>query len=352
MIPLRRHADRRRRTTSCPTPKARPAPRCCAPRPRARRAARGSSAGMAVGAAVKLLVSPCCSCSRARCGPRCPCCPRPRSPSSWPRRCFGVGFILGYRQSAVCMAGAVIVRPGPHPAHRLDRRRPAAAALPRDEAPRRRDGARATSGRAYVRYIGAGAVATAGILTVLRGLPAMAGAFLAVARGLGTRSAPASGAAGRRREDRSRPARRLRAGRHRARGPRRGAGARRLRRRHGLPCNGRSARRAWASSASSSWRWPPGSSGSSGVSSQPTSGITLVTLLGVASVFAAAGWTDPGARAAVLTVGTIVAVAASKAGRHLAGPEDRLPGGGHPRPAAVRPADRGRVRLLGGGRRP
>src|SRR5439155_8891559 len=51
-----------------------------------------------------------------------------------------------------------------------------------------------------------------------------------------------------------------------------------------------------------------------GVSSQPTSGITLVTLLGVASVFAAAGWTDPAARAAVLTVGTIVAVAASKAG--------------------------------------
>jgi putative OPT family oligopeptide transporter len=51
-----------------------------------------------------------------------------------------------------------------------------------------------------------------------------------------------------------------------------------------------------------------------GVSSQPTSGITLITLLGVASVFAAMGWTDAGARAAVLTVGTIVAVAASKAG--------------------------------------
>jgi putative OPT family oligopeptide transporter len=51
-----------------------------------------------------------------------------------------------------------------------------------------------------------------------------------------------------------------------------------------------------------------------GVSSQPTSGIALITLLGIASIFAAAGWTDPGARAAVLTVGTIVAVAASKAG--------------------------------------
>ncbi|HEX9578731.1 MAG TPA: OPT/YSL family transporter, partial [Myxococcales bacterium] len=51
-----------------------------------------------------------------------------------------------------------------------------------------------------------------------------------------------------------------------------------------------------------------------GVSSQPTSGITLVTLLGVASVFAAAGWTTGAARAAVLTVGTVVAIAASKAG--------------------------------------
>ena len=38
-----------------------------------------------------------------------------------------------------------------------------------------------------------------------------------------------------------------------------------------------------------------------------------MTLLGVASVFAALGWTGPGARAAVLTVGTIVAIAASKA---------------------------------------
>jgi putative OPT family oligopeptide transporter len=51
-----------------------------------------------------------------------------------------------------------------------------------------------------------------------------------------------------------------------------------------------------------------------GVTTQPTSGIGLITLLGVASVFAAAGWTTPAARAAVLTVGTIVAIAASKAG--------------------------------------
>jgi putative OPT family oligopeptide transporter len=51
-----------------------------------------------------------------------------------------------------------------------------------------------------------------------------------------------------------------------------------------------------------------------GVSSQPTSGIALITLLGVASIFAAAGWTDMQAHAAVLAVGTVVAIAASKAG--------------------------------------
>jgi putative OPT family oligopeptide transporter len=51
-----------------------------------------------------------------------------------------------------------------------------------------------------------------------------------------------------------------------------------------------------------------------GVTSQPTSGIALITLLGVASVFAAAGWTGIRAQAAVLTVSTIVAIAGSKAG--------------------------------------
>jgi putative OPT family oligopeptide transporter len=51
-----------------------------------------------------------------------------------------------------------------------------------------------------------------------------------------------------------------------------------------------------------------------GVSSNPTSGMALVTLLGVSVIFVACGWTDPSARAAILTVGTVVCVAASKAG--------------------------------------
>jgi putative OPT family oligopeptide transporter len=51
-----------------------------------------------------------------------------------------------------------------------------------------------------------------------------------------------------------------------------------------------------------------------GVSSNPTSAMTLVTLLGVSVIFVLLGWTDPSARAAILTVGTVVCIAASKAG--------------------------------------
>jgi putative OPT family oligopeptide transporter len=51
-----------------------------------------------------------------------------------------------------------------------------------------------------------------------------------------------------------------------------------------------------------------------GVTSNPTSGMTIATLLGVSGVFLAFGWTDRMAQAAALTVGAVVAVAASIAG--------------------------------------
>ncbi|MFO0985339.1 MAG: OPT/YSL family transporter [Planctomycetota bacterium] len=51
-----------------------------------------------------------------------------------------------------------------------------------------------------------------------------------------------------------------------------------------------------------------------GVSSNPTSGMTLITLLGVSGVFVLARRTGADARALVLTVGTVVCIAASKAG--------------------------------------
>ena len=51
-----------------------------------------------------------------------------------------------------------------------------------------------------------------------------------------------------------------------------------------------------------------------GVSSNPTSGMTLVTLMGTSVLFLALGWTDQLGMAAALTVGTVVCVGASIAG--------------------------------------
>ncbi len=51
-----------------------------------------------------------------------------------------------------------------------------------------------------------------------------------------------------------------------------------------------------------------------GVSSNPTSGMTIVTLLGTSLLFVAMGWTDIFGMAAALTVGTVVCVGSSIAG--------------------------------------
>ncbi len=51
-----------------------------------------------------------------------------------------------------------------------------------------------------------------------------------------------------------------------------------------------------------------------GVSSNPTSGMTIATLIGVSSVFYFLGWTDTTGKVTALTIGTIVCTAASIAG--------------------------------------
>lgn len=51
-----------------------------------------------------------------------------------------------------------------------------------------------------------------------------------------------------------------------------------------------------------------------GVTSNPTSGMTIATLLLVSSIFVLLGWTDDMGKAAAITVGAVVAVAASIAG--------------------------------------
>ena len=73
-----------------------------------------------------------------------------------------------------------------------------------------------------------------------------------------------------------------------------------------------------------------------GVTSNPTSGMTIATLLGTSSIFLLMGWTDDLGKVAALTVGCVVAIAASIAGdtsqdlktgfllgRHAAAPADR-----------------------------
>ena len=51
-----------------------------------------------------------------------------------------------------------------------------------------------------------------------------------------------------------------------------------------------------------------------GVTSNPTSGMTIAALLGTSALFLAMGWTDAAGKAGALTVGTVVAIAASISG--------------------------------------
>lgn len=222
---------------------------------------------------------------------------------------LAVGFILGYRQSAVVVAGAVVSSFALIPLIAW-----IGAGLPGPLYPERvKTIALMDTGeiwKQYIRYVGAGAVATAGVLTVLRNLPMMAGAFVAVVRGIRGGAGASAGATPE--TDRDLPGGFIVAAivavvAAVALVPGLLAGDMGLLARlvcavgvavFGLLFVAVAARIV----------------GIVGVSSQPTSGITLVTLLGIAGIFAALGWDDVGARAAVLTVGTVVAVAASKAG--------------------------------------
>ena len=226
---------------------------------------------------------------------------------------IGVGYILGYRQAAVCFAGALISAIVITPLIAW-----MGGAMTRPLYPETTrlvaDMAAGDIWSRYVRYIGAGAVATAGILTVLRSLPTMVGAFAAVARGVQAQGGigVGGGASVGARTERDLPAAFV------------FGGVATVVLVAGLVPD------VFAGDMAPMQRAILAAGvglfgvlfvavaarivGIVGVSSQPTSGIALVTLLGTASVFASAGWIDADARAGVLTVGTIVAVAASKAG--------------------------------------
>jgi putative OPT family oligopeptide transporter len=266
--------------------------------------------GMGVGAAVKLLVALAFLVPN-EIGAPLPVLPRAEVALELAPALLGVGFILGYRQAAVCVAGAIVS------ALVLT---PLIAWLGGSlEIPLYPETSRLVSQMSaddiwsrYVRYIGAGAVTVAGLLTVLRGLPTMGRAFWAVARGMRREGGRATSEAAVPATDRDLPGAFVVGGvllviAVAALVP-------------GVFAGGMGSFQRAVSAAGVGLfgllfvAVAARIVGIVGVTSQPTSGITLVTLLGVASVFAAAGWTEPGARAAVLTVGTLVAVAASKAG--------------------------------------
>jgi putative OPT family oligopeptide transporter len=264
--------------------------------------------GIAVGAAVKIVIS-LLYLVPGEIGFALPVLPRAELALEIAPALIGVGYILGYRQSAVCVAGALISAIVITPLIAWMGAALTEPLYPETERLIVDMDAGAIWSR-YVRYIGAGAVATAGILTVLRGLPTMVGAFTAVARGMQDSDARHSSASAR--TDRDLPASFvfggvalvvLTAGLV----PGVFAGEMEPLQRGILACGVGLFGVLFVAVAARIV-------GIVGVSSQPTSGIALVTLLGTASVFAAAGWVDANARAGVLTVGTIVAVAASKAG--------------------------------------
>lgn len=263
--------------------------------------------GMAVGAGMKLLVALLFAVP-SEAGAAVPLLPKAEVALEFAPALLAVGFILGYRQAAVVVAGAVVSSlalipliawigaglPGPlYPERELTIAQMDASQI----------------WRQYIRYIGAGAVATAGILTVLRNMPMMAGAFVSVARGMRKETGEKATASA---TDRDLPGGFIAAAiavviAAVALVPGLVAGdlgfLARLVCALGVAVFGLLSVAVAARIV-----------GIVGVSSQPTSGITLVTLLGTAAVFAALGWDDLGARAAVLTVGTVVAVATSKAG--------------------------------------
>jgi putative OPT family oligopeptide transporter len=223
---------------------------------------------------------------------------------------LAVGYILGYRQSAIMVSGSLISAIVLTPIIAAVGANLTTPLFPEAT----KTIAELSAGQIwsrYVRYIGAGAVAAAGIAAVLRALPTMWTSFAAVIRGLRRGGNDGSGA-DTPRTDRDVPSwivvavpaivvvtlvavPGLFAG-NMALVPRIVAAL-------GVAIFG-------VAFVVVSSRIV----GLIGVSSNPTSAMTLVTLLGVSVVFVMLGWTDPSARAAILTVGTVVCIAASKAG--------------------------------------
>jgi len=222
---------------------------------------------------------------------------------------FGVGYILGPRVASVMVGGgllsALVIIPGVW----LWGRGLTVPYFPETT----RLIADMTAGQIwdrYVRYIGAGAVATAGLITLVRSVPTMIESFRIGARQLSAQLSGGALIAPRTQRDLSLPTVAI------------GVSAIAVvmavvtpifPQVHSTP----------ARIVSSilivifSFFFVTVASrivGLVGVTSNPTSGMTIATLLGTSLVFLAMGWTDAGGKATALAVGAVVAIAASISG--------------------------------------
>jgi putative OPT family oligopeptide transporter len=162
----------------------------------------------------------------------------------------------------------------------------------------------------YVRYIGAGAVATAGIVTLIRSLPVMVASFRAGAARFGRSGAAAARGTPRTRRDLPFPA--LLVGilavtLVMALVP------------HTFSVIDGFAHQLVAAICVVVFAFffvtvAARIVGMVGVTSNPTSGMTIAALLGTATIFLAIGWSDLTGKAAALMVGCVVAIAASISG--------------------------------------
>ena len=225
---------------------------------------------------------------------------------------LGVGYILGYRISAIMVVGGLISWVGLIPliayfgdsvTYPLP---PAKETLIAFMTPKQ-------IWHVYIRQIGAGAVAFAGIITVIRSLPMMVNSLRSGLKGFRGKGSGAKEAIAIPRTDRDLPFWVI------------GAGVLlvvlvaaftpfvlgssdipMLARVVGAVCI-----------AVFAFIFVTVSSrivGLIGVSSNPTSGMVIVTLICVAGIFYALGWTDATGKVTALTIGTVVCVAASIAG--------------------------------------
>ena len=224
---------------------------------------------------------------------------------------LGVGFILGPRVALIMVGGGLLSWLVLIPALAIwgDARTvplfPEAVVLIRDMSP----GAIWTR---YVRYIGAGAVATAGILTLIRSVPVMVESFRIGAAELRDRAAARGQGLGVPRTSQDLPLRVVAIGSL--------VIALGL---AGVPAVfgsvGDFGMRLVASVCVVvfSFFFVTVASrivGLVGVTSNPTSGMTIAALLGTSGIFLALGWTDAVGKATALTVGCVVAIAASISG--------------------------------------